>query len=284
MKNIFILLSVFLIAVSFTGYSNSDGRFRYEQVNDKVIKRTDLSNNTYVLYMKGEVILKFKTYVNVSTDGKNFGLNKLDNILNDNSISQAETRYKIAEGKRNSLKMVKDIENVYTIKYESGQDPIEFAYQIYKNNSDILEFADVNVVYESDYIPNDPNLNQQYHLSRILAYSAWDFTKGDTNVVIGIIDSGNDMDHPDLAANIKYNFNDPINGVDDDLNGYTDDWRGWDFIGDGSAMDNDPNIFGSNCDHGSHVSGCASQVTDNGVHGAGIGFKSKLLISKHGNC
>lgn len=283
MKNIFIILCVLLTASFFSGYSDSDGRFRYEDVNDKVIKRTDLSNNTYVLYMKGEVILKFKTHLNISTDGKKFGINKLDNILNDNSVLSTEQRYKIAESKRNSLKMIKDIENVYTIKFESGQDPIEMAYKIYIENADILEFADVNVVYESDYIPNDPNINQQYHLSRILAYSSWDYTKGDTNVVIGIVDSGNDMDHPDLAANIKYNYNDPVNGIDDDLNGYTDDWRGWDFIGDGSAMDNDPSIFGNNCDHGSHVAGCASQVTDNGVHGAGIGFKTKLLISKHGN-
>ncbi|MCX7878601.1 MAG: S8 family peptidase, partial [Ignavibacteria bacterium] len=103
-----------------------------------------------------------------------------------------------------------------------------------------------------------------------------DSTWGDTNVSVGIVDSGSDLDHPDLAANIKYNYADPINNIDDDNNGYIDDFAGWDFF----YGDNDPNINGGS-DHGSHVSGCASQVTNNGVHGGGPGFRIKLRITKH---
>ena len=139
---------------------------------------------------------------------------------------------------------------------------------------------------ESDFTPNDPSVGSQYHIGRIMGYAAWDLCQGDTNVVIGIVDSGSDLDHPDLAANIKYNYlENPTNGIDDDNNGYVDDWRGWDFAGaDYHALseDNDPNIVSSYCEHGSHVSGDASEVTNNGTGGAGIGFKCKLLISKHG--
>lgn len=278
---LFTLMS--LLCLAFFSFGPKNGNYRYEMVNDKVIKRTDLTTNTYALYQKGKVVLKFKTYLNVDSDGKHFGISKLDNIINDYNVSSSEARYKIPESRKASFKNVKDIENVYTIKYDSNIDPYTLAEKIMQENSDVLEFADVDMVYEMDYIPNDPNINGQYHIGKISAFGAWDFTKGDTNVVIGIVDSGSDLDHPDLAANIKYNYADPVNGIDDDNNGYIDDWRGWDFIGNGSAMDNDPNVFGNNCNHGSHVSGCASQVTDNGVHGAGIGFKCKLLISKHGD-
>ncbi|MFN8166595.1 MAG: S8 family serine peptidase [Bacteroidia bacterium] len=70
------------------------------------------------------------------------------------------------------------------------------------------------------------------------------------NTVIGIVDSGTDWDHPDLQSNIKYNYADPINGVDDDNDGFIDNYRGWDV----SENDNNPMVVNST--HGAHVSGC----------------------------
>ena len=62
-------------------------------------------------------------------------------------------------------------------------------------------------------------------------------------------DTGIDVGHPDLAANIWKNPGEvPDNGVDDDGNGFIDDIRGWDFV-DG---DNDPEDFNG---HGTHVAG-----------------------------
>ncbi|HNQ00223.1 MAG TPA: S8 family serine peptidase, partial [Bacteroidia bacterium] len=98
--------------------------------------------------------------------------------------------------------------------------------------------------------------------------------RGDTNTVIGIVDSGTDWDHPDLAANIKYNWNDPINGADDDNDGFIDNFRGWDI----SESDNDPMVV--NSDHGSHVSGCAAAVVDNNTGVAGPSFLCKFLPVK----
>lgn len=92
--------------------------------------------------------------------------------------------------------------------------------------------------------------------------------------MIGIVDSGTDWDHPDLQANIKYNWADPIDGIDNDLDGFTDNFRGWDV----SNNDNDP--MNGNSDHGSHVSGCAAAVTDNGVGVASPGFNCKFLPVK----
>lgn len=61
-------------------------------------------------------------------------------------------------------------------------------------------------------------------------------------VIVAIIDSGTDVNHEDLAANIWVNEDEiPSNGIDDDENGYVDDIHGWNFIGgkDGNNVDKD---------------------------------------------
>ena len=85
-----------------------------------------------------------------------------------------------------------------------------------------------NIFSRFSSLRNDPSLGSQYYINRIQAPAGWDIQQGDTNVVIGIVDSGTDWDHPDLAANIKINYADPINGTDDDGDGYIDNYRGWD--------------------------------------------------------
>jgi len=62
------------------------------------------------------------------------------------------------------------------------------------------------------------------------AESAWGFTQGDSTIVVAVIDSGVDLDHPDLDGRIWVNGNEiPANGLDDDGNGFVDDVNGWDF-------------------------------------------------------
>lgn len=271
-------LSVFILVIfSFAFFSFTDYG-KYTMVNEKVIR-----NSNGALYMKGQVIIKFKSQIFTYTN-KTFGIEKIDQILQQYDVESVWQRFPLKKDFKKWTIGDEDLAKVFTIEYKGTIDPIELSDMIKEQNSDIIMFAEPNLVYVSDYIPNDPNVSQQYHISRINAYQGWDLNRGDTNVVIGIVDSGSDLDHPDLHANIKINYaENPTNNIDDDNNGYIDDWIGWDFIGGGTGQDNDPQIYGSNCDHGSHVSGCASQVTDNNVHGAGVGFKVKLLISKHGN-
>ncbi len=140
-----------------------------------------------------------------------------------------------------------------------------------------FEFVEPKFIPRLLYNPNDPSQGSQYFLNKIQAYQAWDISKGDTTVVIGITDTGTDTDHPDLEANIKHNYADPINGIDDDGDGYTDNFTGWDL----GENDNDPQVNASV--HGSHVSGCAAAVTDNNVGVASPGFNSKFLPVKISN-
>ncbi|HEX5002678.1 MAG TPA: S8 family serine peptidase [Bacteroidia bacterium] len=137
----------------------------------------------------------------------------------------------------------------------------------------MIEYAEPLFIMEPLYNPNDPDTASQYYLGLLQAYDAWDISKGDSNYVVGVTDTGTDLDHPDLAAGIKYNYADPINGIDDDNDGYIDNFQGWD-LGDD---DNDPSV---DIVHGSFVCGFAGAVTDNGVGIAGPGFKTRFLPVK----
>lgn len=129
------------------------------------------------------------------------------------------------------------------------------------------------------YMPNDPNLNKQYHLQgnvvgSVNTLDAWGVTKGSASVVIGIVDTGTEPDHPDLKDNIFHNVNDPINGIDDDKDGYIDNYTGWDL----GVNDNDPTWQGSN--HGCATSGDACATTDNSAGVSSPGFNCKFLPVK----
>jgi len=125
-----------------------------------------------------------------------------------------------------------------------------------------------------DTIPNDPLYPSQWNLAKIGAPSAWDITTGSQSVVIAIIDSGVDLDHPELEAKIWTKPCEvPGNGLDDDGNGYKDDVHGWDFVN----WDNDPQ---DDYGHGTFVAGIAAAETDNGIGIAGVSWGAKVMPVK----
>lgn len=143
------------------------------------------------------------------------------------------------------------------------------------NKSSATEYAEIRQAQELLYVPDDPfNQAKQYYLDIIDAYAAYNVETGDTNVVIAITDTGIEPGHEDLVYNIAYNWDDPLDGTDNDNDGFVDNFRGWD-IGD-----NDNNPQTDNNDHGIYVSGIAAADTDNGMGISGTGFDCRILPIK----
>ncbi len=172
-----------------------------------------------------------------------------------------------------------DLSLIYEITYTKNISELEVAKRLKKIG--IFLYAEPYVIPELTYTPNDPiivtDTSKIWHLIKINAFNAWDITKGDTNITVGVTDMGWDNSHPDLMANVKKNYNDPINGIDDDGDGYIDNYVGWD-LGNG---DNDAQQETS--DHGTHVTGLVAAVTDNGIGVASVGFNTKFLPIKIAN-
>lgn len=153
-----------------------------------------------------------------------------------------------------------------------------------------LQAASMKVV-EPDYVvfaqltPNDPSFSSLWGLHNtgqtrgtedadIDAPEAWEVSRGADSVVVGVIDTGIDYNHPDLAANMWVNAGEiPDNSLDDDGNGYVDDVRGWDFV----SNDKDP---ADDHYHGTHCAGTIGAVGDNGTGVAGVCHMVRLMALK----
>lgn len=144
----------------------------------------------------------------------------------------------------------------------------------------VVEYVEPLYIREPLYQPNDPLADStltalatsQYYLKQIKAYRAWDVTRGDSSLVIGITDGGVRLTHTDLAPQIKHNYADPVNGLDDDGDGYVDNFTGWDLANN----DNDPG-YDVAIVHGSLVAGVTAARADNGSGLAGVGNKCRFL-------
>lgn len=104
------------------------------------------------------------------------------------------------------------------------------------SNIPYVVYAEPDYLYELDIIPNDPDFEYLCGIPNINAPLAWNYTTGTKQVVIGVLDSGIDVNHPDLRGNLW--FNGPF-------------FNGWNFV------NNNPHptdVTG----HGTHVAGVAA--------------------------
>jgi len=188
--------------------------------------------------------------------------------------------------RKNALPEAESLSRIFIVRYDAPTDPYSIAKEL--SSDPAVEYAEPCYVLRPLYTPNDPRVASQWALSAMNMFDAWDVTQGDSTIVIGYVDSGINYTHEDLAGAIwinpgEWGVNGELanNGIDDDNNGYVDDWRGWDFIGNGTAQNpnpnNDPMDFNG---HGTNGAALAAATTDNGIGIAGVGFHTKLLPIK----
>lgn len=237
-------------------------------------------------YLPGVVIFKLKAPPAIDSKGTSTGNSAVDGILNNHGRQEVKQLFPAKGNAKTALG--RSLSNICQANVSKQTDILQLCRDLVKTGQ--VEYAEPRYGYQVEATtPNDPSYASQWFLSKIQAGDAWDISKGDTAVWIGIVDCGVQLTHPDLAANIWYNPGeagaDSNDGVDDDGNGYIDDYRGWDFCGPDTANlayagDNDPSVYGANNDHGTHVAGDASAVTNNGTGVAGIGWNCKVMAIK----
>jgi thermitase len=117
-----------------------------------------------------------------------------------------------------------------------------------------VELAEPDYIAQVAYEPNDPYYGDgtQWGPQKVFASQAWDLSTGDPNVIVAIVDSGADPNHPDLAGKLVtgYNFMNSSTNTTDDHG------------------------------HGTHVAGIVAAATDNGVGIAGVAFNSQIMPLK----
>ena len=163
-------------------------------------------------------------------------------------------------------------------------EPLDSAIARLRADPRVL-YAEPNYIVHAYRTPDDPRFVEQYALHNtgqtggitgadISALRAWDVFTGDSTLKIGMIDSGIDYTHPDLAPNVWTNPGEiPGNGIDDDGDGYVDDVHGYDFANnDGDPMDDNG--------HGTHTAGIVAAVGNNGVGVCGVAWRAQLVAIK----
>jgi serine protease len=254
-----------------------------------VMMSTDaLANAGNEQISKGQVLVKLKPgFVYMNSDGSGMRSKTWESLVPALSVNgvhsfSAGTAKNSSSTARANGKSKIDLRLYHQISIDPDMPVEEAIALLYKSGA--VEIAEPVYAAKSYLTPNDPRVPDQYYLPLVKAFEAWDLVTGRNDIIIAILDSGVDLQHPDLAANIYTNEADPIDGVDNDEDGYVDNFYGWDFAGDDYISlvgDNDPATDLENISHGTMVAGAASAVTNNNLGIAGVGFNARLMVLKH---
>lgn len=236
-------------------------------------------------YLPGAILVKFKAATSRSQLMENSttsGIASVDTKLQRFAIHRIDPVFP------SQAKMIDpnlpDLSSIYRFEYSSPFDAAVMARAFAGDPN--IEFAEPIFVQHILADPNDPLYSQQWYLRAVKASQGWDIEKGESQVIIAIIDSGVDTDHPDLMQKIWVNPGEIAgNNIDDDGNGFIDDINGWDFVKENSDPNPDPDgldndgdgLADDGVDHGTSMAGLAAAMTDNQEGIAGLAWNCIIM-------
>ncbi|MEM9166838.1 MAG: S8 family serine peptidase [Planctomycetota bacterium] len=124
------------------------------------------------------------------------------------------------------------------------------------------EYVEPNWMHYPAFVPNDPQIGQQYHHNNMDNFAAWDISTG-AGITIAICDTGIDLDHPDFESRLVSGYNADVNQTQ------------------ASGGDVDDNTAGFA--HGSFCAGMAAAAGNNGFGTAGVAYDANLMPIKVSN-
>jgi len=232
------------------------------------------------------IFVRFKPNTDTTTIKEIF---RKENITSYSQLlpNQAALTYKLNKGEKllsfdserlkKILKAEEPLLRTYEVEVSQKNNLEKYCYTLLKKYPEV-EVAEPNYPNEPLEIPNDPLASSQTMLATIKAFSTWDSIKGDTNVIIGIVDTGVLQNHEDLSSSIAINWNEiPNNNIDDDGNGFVDDYLGCNLFYD--LEGNGDNTYHPNS-HGTSVAGIAGATTNNAKGMAGVAYKCRIFPIK----
>ncbi|HKV40901.1 MAG TPA: S8 family serine peptidase [Blastocatellia bacterium] len=251
-------------------------------------------------FVPGEIIVKLKAQVAPSRSTQ--PVESMEKVAELVRISSGQEQpvpvepliRKRLSGRIAAIATQRGIDRTYVMKLDPASD-IQAAIASLKASGNV-EYAEPNYLVKPGgqmlpsavSPPNDPQFANQWALSNpgyyvdndratqgadIKAQEAWKITSGSPDVIIAVVDSGVDINHPDLAANIYTNPGEIAgNGIDDDHNGYVDDVHGFN-VADQNGDVSD--VLG----HGTMMAGLIAAVMNNGIGITGIA-QCKILPVK----
>lgn len=241
-----------------------------------------VSASSDLMKNRKEIIVKYTNETELTT---NIAINAIKQKLKPQKLE----RKKIIAGSHSKLELLEtgaDDDVNYIAEALSKEENVEFAVPNHK-----ITLSPVNYRKEPKK-PNDPMFKKQWGLQNtgqsiekqkgtlgidIDILKAWQITKGSPNVVVGVLDTGIDINHNDLNNKFFINkLEESNNAKDNDENGYTGDLNGWDFANDDNTVFDD--LYEDS--HGTHVTGIIAAESGNSIGVSGVAPNIKILPLK----
>ena len=254
-------------------------------------------DNTIVVGFSAEAINTRTGNISIQRNTRGMvqiGVPSFDEIASEYSFTELERMYWVEDKDWHDENGIYPM-NIFRVKL-SDNSRIDNALEALMQDSNVI-FAEFEGINQLHSIPTDPEIENQWHLEKILAPELWKYFQGNENIIIAITDSGVKWNHIDLKDNIYIRESElegrEINwdrGIIEGLpgggsageypgNSVYGDVIGWNFYTTPQSNNSYQDYVGNI--HGTHVAGIAAAVGGNNIMGSGVAPIAKILVSRH---